>query len=266
LAEKYSREGIAIIHSPQHIGKAGVLNLAVRQAEGELIVFADARQELSSGAVRELAAYFADASVGAVSGELVLVDGSHKPSCDGGGLYWRYEKRIRSMESDIHSMVGASGALYAIRRDLFTPLPDDTILDDVLIPMRIVMAGKRVVFAPEAVAIDRADPSPLVEFNRKVRTLFGNYQLLCQLPAVLRPFRNPVFLQFISHKVGRLLAPYFLVLLFVTNLFLLEGLYAVTLALQIAWYLMAIAGMCFHLLPDTGQNTHELDEEQRECA
>jgi cellulose synthase/poly-beta-1,6-N-acetylglucosamine synthase-like glycosyltransferase len=234
-----------MVHSRRHLGKAAALNRALRRALGEIVVFADARQTFSRNAIRELVANFADESVGAVSGELLLTDGSLKEANTEVGVYWRYEKALRSMESEIHSIAGATGAIYAIRRELYEDLPADTILDDVLTPLRIVLQGKRTVFEPKAKAFDIVACCPLAEFRRKVRTLCGNYQLLSRLPAALFPWRNPIFLQFVSHKVGRLLAPWALLSLFVTNLFMLRGVYAVTFSLQLLWYAFALAGYLF---------------------
>jgi len=158
------------------------------------------------------------------------------------GLYWRYEKMLRRMESDISSVPGATGAIYAIRRDLFEPLPVGTILDDVLIPMRIVLGGKRAIFDPAARAFDSIRERPEDEYERKRRTLMGNYQLLAQIPQLLLPWRDPIFVQFVSHKVGRLVTPYFLCAMFVTNLFLLSGFYRFSFAAQVMWYAAALLG------------------------
>ena len=146
------------------------------------------------------------------------------------------------MESGIHSVPGATGAIYAIRRELFAPLAAGTILDDVVIPMRIVLAGKRVVFDSTARAYEVASRNASSEYERKIRTLAGNYQLIVQMPALLAPWRNRIFVQFISHKLGRLLVPYCLVALFVSNLFLLHGLYLVAMLGQMVWYSLAGAG------------------------
>jgi cellulose synthase/poly-beta-1,6-N-acetylglucosamine synthase-like glycosyltransferase len=241
VAARFASRGVRVVSVDRHCGKAAALNRGVAAAGGEIVVFCDARQELERSAVRRLVSCFADPAVGAVSGELVLLDDDGKVAADGVGLYWRYEKSVRAMESRIHSAVGASGALYAIRRELYTPLPEDVLLDDVLVPMRIVLAGWRTVFEPAARAYDQEAP-PDLEFTRKVRTLAGNFQLLTLQPELLSPRSNPVFVQFVSHKLGRLLVPYLLAALLVSNLFLLEGLYLVFLGGQLAWYLLASAG------------------------
>ncbi len=243
IARSYTDRGVTVLESSTRDGKAVRLNEAVAVAGGEILVFADARQRLDAGAVRELVAVLNDPTVGVVSGELVLQrsgeDGGEDSS--GPGLYWRYEKWIRSMESDVHSILGATGALYAIRRELFEPLEPGTILDDVTIPMRAILKGNRAVFEPRAKVYDAACGEER-EFERKVRTLTGNYQLLAFMPALLNPARNPVFLQLVSHKVGRLVAPYGLMALLASNLFLREGPYLVMLIAQLAFYGAALVG------------------------
>jgi cellulose synthase/poly-beta-1,6-N-acetylglucosamine synthase-like glycosyltransferase len=155
-------------------------------------------------------------------------------------MYWRYEKHLRRLESAIGSTLGATGAIYAIRRTLFCPLPDETILDDVLTPMRVVLAGYRVVFNDRARAFDRAAVDADAEARRKVRTLAGNYQLLRLEPRLLLPWRNPVWLQFVSHKLGRLAVPYALLAVFASSTALASGaLYRLVLAGQVAFYLLA---------------------------
>jgi len=239
---KYVSHGVEVVHSREHTGKAAALNRALRRATGDIVVFADVRQMLSQNAIRELVANFADETVGAVSGELLLMDESRQEAKSEVGLYWRYEKALRSMESEVHSVVGATGAIYAIRRELYEDLPQDTILDDVLTPLRIVLRGKRTVFEPESKAYDSVACCPLAEYRRKVRTLCGNYQLVASLPQAISPWRNPIFIQFISHKLGRLVVPWALLALFITNLFMLRGIYAVTFSLQAVWYAFAVIG------------------------
>ena len=266
IAWKYADKIVKVSSFSQHEGKAGTLNRAAASAKGDILVFADVRQQFDRRALSELVANFHDPSVGAVSGELMLMDESGREAADGVGLYWRYEKWIRAQEAEIHSMMGATGSIYAIRRELFTPIPPDTILDDVAIPMNIVLRGKRAVFDGSARAYDQVSASPQHEYARKVRTLAGNYQVLARMPALLSPLHNPVWLQFISHKVGRLLVPYFLVLLFVANLFALHGAYLVLFCLQSAWYMMAFAGSLLSRrapVPDAPRMVSVCREERR---
>ena len=232
---------ISVVKLVQHKGKAGALNHAVVAARGDILVFADARQSFDRTALRELVANFHDPEVGCASGELILLDDEGREASDGMGIYWRYEKWMRAQESEIHSMLGATGAIYAIRRELYKPMLPDTILDDMAVPMNIVLGGKRAVFDGAAHAYDRVSASPEIEYGRKVRTLMGNFQLLARMPALLSPFHNPVWLQFMSHKVARLLVPYALVILFVANMFA-HGAYVWLFAAQCAWYFLAGLG------------------------
>ncbi len=239
---KYAARGVELAHSKEHLGKPHALNVGMRRAKGDIVVFADSRQMFERDAIRKLVANFADSSVGAVSGELVLLEQDGTESKSDVGLYWKYEKWIRAMESDVHSLVGATGAIYAIRRELFESIPEGTILDDVYTPMRVVASGHRVVFEPEARAYDEVSCCPRAEFGRKVRTLMGNYQLIQQMPGLLLPWSNPVMWQFVSHKVGRLLVPHLLITMLVSNVFLSGGFYSWILAAQLMWYAFAAIG------------------------
>jgi biofilm PGA synthesis N-glycosyltransferase PgaC len=228
-------------------GKALALNAGVAAATGEVLVFADARQQFSGDALIELVANFADPQVGGVTGELVLdaEQGAGDSTIgDGVGLYWTYEKWMRRNESAVWSTLGATGAIYAIRRDLWQPLPADTLLDDVLVPMRVVLAGSRIVFDDLARAYDRTSPDAPAEARRKTRTLAGNYQILFQEPRLWMPVLNPVWLQYMSHKVSRLIVPWALIAVFVASAALASShwFFTIVLSAQVAFYLLATLG------------------------
>jgi biofilm PGA synthesis N-glycosyltransferase PgaC len=233
-------------------GKPLALNAGVAAARGEIIVFADARQQFSTDALVHLVSNFADPKVAGATGELVLdAEDSVRSSTvspeasstvgDGVGLYWKYEKWLRRNESLAWSTLGATGAIYAMRRSLWRPLPADTLLDDVLAPMRAVLAGYRIVFEERARAFDRASADASAESRRKVRTLAGNYQILAQEPRLLLPIANPVWIQYVSHKVGRLLVPWALVgALFASAGLMFDGwIYALAFAVQAGFYGLA---------------------------
>ncbi len=188
--------------------------------------------------MRRLVENFADPEVGAVSGELVLTGHDDEgEGLEGVGFYWRYEKFIRLRESRVDSTVGATGALYALRRSLFRPIPVGTLLDDVLIPMHVVRQGFRVLFEPAATASEALSPESSVEFARKARTIAGNFQLFASQPWLLVPGTNRLWFATVSHKVLRLLCPFFLLLVLVTNLALLDrGFYQFSGLLQLAFY------------------------------
>ena len=228
-------------------GKPAALNAGVAAARGEILVFADARQHFAPDALRALVENFADPAVGGATGELILDcesgDGDSTIG-EGVGAYWKYEKWLRRKESAVRSVLGATGAIYALRRQLWQPLPHDTLLDDVLAPMRAVLAGWRIVMEEGAIAFDRAAPDAATEARRKRRTLAGNYQILGQEPRLLLPLVNPVWLQFVSHKVGRLLVPWALVAALVSSAFLAPTawIYALAFAAQGAFYGLAVIG------------------------
>ena len=223
-------------------GKACSLNDAMTVVAGDVVVFTDARQKIEPQAVRRLMENLADANVGCVSGELMLGDPGSGESARGMGLYWRIEKRMRELESRSGSLVGATGALYAMRREFVMPLPSGTILDDVYLPMQVVCQGKRVVFEPQARAWDSANLGTDREFSRKVRTLSGNYQLL-QLAPWLLSGSNPIRFEFISHKLLRLAIPFAMAAMFATSLLLPGILYRAALILQLAFYGLSLLGM-----------------------
>ena len=158
--------------------------------------------------LRALVENFADPAVGAVSGELVLTTSDRTAAAGrGSAFYWRYEKFIRSTEGRADSTIGATGAIYAIRRELFEPIPDDTILDDVLIPLRIVRKGYRVLFEPRARAYDSASATAQHEFVRKARTIAGTFQLFSRELWLFNPRRNRLWFETMSHKALRLALP-----------------------------------------------------------
>ncbi len=228
-------------------GKAACLNDLVPRASGDIVVFADARQQFAPDTIRRLVARFGDPQVGAVSGELLLRPAGTSPVGEGVGLYWRYEKHIRRMESRVDSSVGATGAIYAIRRRLFSPIPADTVLDDVLIPMLIARQGYRVVFEGSAVAYDATPPHGRGELARKARTLAGLFQLLSAHRWLLSPARNRLWLQTVSHKALRLSGPALLVMMLAASL-AADGLFFdLALGGQAAFYAAALAGGTFGL-------------------
>jgi cellulose synthase/poly-beta-1,6-N-acetylglucosamine synthase-like glycosyltransferase len=229
---------------PASHGKAAGLNDAIKLATGEVLLFTDARQHIESGALRLLVENFADPDVGAASGELMLGDPASGETGKGMGLYWRIEKKVRELESASNSVVGATGAIYCARRNLIedSPLPDGTILDDVLLPMHIVRQGFRVIFDSRARAWDSPDLGDGREFSRKVRTLSGVYQLLRIAPWLLRS-QNPIRFEFVSHKLSRLAVPFALLALLIASMFLPQPFYRAALAAQLAFYALSLAAL-----------------------
>jgi len=233
---------VRVILNSQLRGKAVGLNDAVQAARGEIVVFTDARQKIESDAVRLLVENFSDPYVGCASGELMLGEPHSGEAVKGIGLYWRIEKKIRELESASASMVGATGALYAVRSNLLVELPPETILDDVYIPLHVVRQGARVVFDDRARAWDLPDLGPAREFARKVRTLTGNYQLL-QLAPWLLSSGNPLRFEFVSHKLLRLVVPFALAAALVSSLQAGEPIYRAAFVIQLAFYGLSMLAM-----------------------
>jgi len=208
------RTKIRVIAFESNRGKAAALTAAVESTDAEIIIFADVRQRWTPKTIPSLVRNFGCPDVGAVSGELML---ESSPSVLAGvGLYWRYEKWIRHTESKIHSQIGVTGAVSAVARECFRPIPDGTILDDVYWPMQVALQRRRVVFEPDAKAFDQLPATAKGEFRRKVRTLAGNLQLITRCPQLLVPIVNPLWGRFFSHKLLRLLCPWAWVAMLIT--------------------------------------------------
>lgn len=198
-------------------GKASVLNDLVAEAKAEILVFTDARQRILEGSLQALLAGFADPKVGVVSGEMVFDPESQcTPAGQGMGMYWAYETWIRRNESAVHSVPGATGAWYALRKPLYQPISADTLVDDVVIPLQAVVVGSRCILETDARIVDWASHTVAEESVRKRRTLTGCFQLIQRHPAWLLPHCNPIWWQFVSHKILRLASPWLLVLCFLS--------------------------------------------------
>ncbi len=236
-------------------GKPSALNAGVEASAADVLVFMDARQSISINAVQDLVAALSSPGVGAASGELVLLADSPasgrkslppepvSSSSDAVhvGLYWRYEKWIRANESRRFSTTGATGALYAIRREDYVPHRPDVLLDDFDTPIKQLERGQRTVFVANAFAYDRAEPSGKGEFRRKARTLAGNFQSFSRHLWLFDPRRNPVWWQFLSHKVFRLLVPYAMLIALISSALGEAPWLRIMLLLQILFYGAGIA-------------------------
>jgi len=216
IASEFTDSGVHLLRVTQG-GKAAALNAGMGQARGDIIFFTDVRQRLAPDSLRQLVAYFADPTIGCVTGELHILNQTNGEE-SGMSLYWRYEIWARRQMSLIDSMCGATGCIYAIRRALVKPLPADTLLDDIALPLGAFFEGYRLIVAEEAKAYDL--PFPLdSEFARHVRTLAGVWQLLTRFPQLLGS-RNRMRLHFLSHKFGRLIMPYAALAAILSSLFL----------------------------------------------
>ncbi|HLJ95931.1 MAG TPA: glycosyltransferase family 2 protein [Gemmataceae bacterium] len=240
-ARAHPDQRVHVLELPNQVGKAAALTHGCAVARHAILVLADVRQSWDRESVKLLVENFADPAIGAVSGNLVL---EQAPGVLAGvGLYWRFEKWLRGQESRLYSMVGLSGSISALRRELFRPIPQGTILDDVYWPLQVVLQGYRVVLDERARAYDRLPKSSRDEFRRKVRTLSGNFQLVGRLPAALLPWRNPVWFQYLSHKMLRLVVPWALLGMLITSWYLEGPGYRLAFWGQTAFYVAGLAGI-----------------------
>ncbi len=202
---------VQILEFEQQRGKAAVLNELMAKAGQPIFVMMDARQRVEPGAIGRLLENFADDQVGVVSGALVY-ESAEGGTQKGAESYWGYEKFLRRCESRFWAVPGATGALYAIRKELCRPIPENTLVDDVLLPMRAVIMGYRCLFEPSARVFDLPSACFDKEGARKRRTLAGIWQLMSIEPKISSIFANPIWFQLVSHKFLRLLTPFLVIL------------------------------------------------------
>lgn len=234
IARQY--RSVTVLDLPRR-GKAAALNEGVAASTGEVVVFTDARQRFATDAIMHLVNKLHCLGIGAVGGELVLMD--HEGAPQSMGAYWSYEKLLRKLEAMVGSPVQCSGAIYAIWRKHFVRMPEGLVLDDMWIPLHVARRGYRIALEHQAKAYDTVTPTYEREFKRKVRTLAGNYQLMWMAPWLLVPGMNPLWWQFVSHKVLRLLVPYALLAMYVASWALLHQPYGAALvAAQSGYYLL----------------------------
>ena len=234
VAASYASRGVRLVEVNRG-AKPDAINEGVRQATANILIFTDVRQILDPSSIGRLVACFADPTVGVVSGFLVI----HRAGIeeDNVSLYWRYERWVRSNLSSLDSMLGATGALYAMRRELFLPMPSDTLLDDVFVPLAAFFNGYRLILEENARLFDYATTAN-TEFRRKVRTLAGNYQIMQQYPALLTT-RNRLLFDFISYKFARLLLPWIVLAILAVSFFLPRPWAEIFIAIQAVFYGLA---------------------------
>lgn len=229
-------------------GKISVLNDSVPKLHGTIVAFSDASSMLAPDSIRHLVANFADSMVGAVSGVYQVLKKEESKLGAQEGLYWKYETFLKLQEADLGVVLGAHGSLYAIRKELYPVLSPDTINDDFIIPIRILQMGYRVAYEPRAVAYE--DAHEMTGFSRRARIMTGNFEQLREIKAFLWPPRLATLFVFVSHKVGRLLVPFCLLTLGISNLFLLRiPLYFWLGISQAMFYLVAMLGATWQLKP-----------------
>jgi cellulose synthase/poly-beta-1,6-N-acetylglucosamine synthase-like glycosyltransferase len=231
-----------VILLEQRGGKANALNHAVAAANHELLVMSDASTLFAPDSVRNLVRHFAEASVGVVCGALQFEGTDESKQTD--GVYWKYESMLRLMEARLGATLTASGAIYALRRSCYRPLPQGSVIEDFLIPMNARAQGFRVLYDPEATAIEVGASSVGGEFTRRVRLAVGSFRALGELLRV--PLRGFTRVAFVSHKVLRWIVPFLLIGMLLSNALLVKRpYYRYILAAQVLFYLWAALGFLF---------------------
>jgi biofilm PGA synthesis N-glycosyltransferase PgaC len=243
---------ITLLHQPKRMGKVDALHRAMEHIKTEIVIFTDANTILNKNALTNIARHYQDRSIGAVAGEKrIETDLEADAGTAGEGFYWRYESTLKKWDSELYTVVGAAGELFSIRTDLYQPVSNDTILDDFMISMLIAKKGYRIIYEPDAYAIETASENITEELKRKIRIAAGGIQSVIRLGALLNVFKyGTLSFQYISHRVLRwTLTPFFLIAVFILNLFLLspdrDGLYLALFTGQILFYLLALSGFIF---------------------
>lgn len=214
IAREFAADGVKLMRSPS-AGKAAALNAAMPLASGEILFLTDVRQPIEQDALGHLISNFADPTIGAVTGEMRLLPPEQGEQADM-DLYWRYEVWARKQHSTIDSIFNATGCIYAIRRSLAAPIPEDTLIDDAILPLRAFLRGFRVILEPAAIAYDLPAVSG-AEFRRRMRTLAGLWQLHVRMPQLFTS-SNRMRFHFLSHKFFRLMLPWALLVAFGSTL------------------------------------------------
>ncbi len=240
IIESFIDKRVKAYNFPENRGKISVLNDLVKKSSADILVFTDANTDFNKDVVTILVNSFND-KVGVVSGELILETEDGNQNLD--GLYWRYEQFLKKCESQLGSLLGANGAIYAMRRELYLPLPTDTIVDDFCIVMNVKKQGYDVLYNDTAIATEEVAPSLSDEYGRRVRIGIGNYKAFFANLWALSPAQGILSWCYWSHKVLRWFAPHFMAIVFITNMFLITTpIYLFSFVMQIAFYGLAWQG------------------------
>ena len=240
---------VDIVFSPERRGKTAALKHGLRELQTRYVAFTDANTMINTDALREIARLFRDPTVGCVSGEKrVAARKAGEMAAEGEGLYWKYESTLKRWDSELYSAMGAAGELYAIDPKLCREVPDEALLDDFMMSMYVVQAGKRIAYTADAYAMEYGSANIYEESKRKRRIAAGGLQSIWWLRSMLNPLRQPlVTFQYVSHRVLRWsITPIAMVLLLLVNIALVAigagNFYTVMLIGQALFYLAAILG------------------------
>lgn len=245
-----SQKQVLALHEPARKGKVAAMNRAAALVDEPILIFSDANTFLQPNAVRLLVQHFADPKTGAVAGEKKIAEFKKGKAVSAGeGIYWKYESLLKRLDATLYSVVGAAGELIAIRKNLYQPTEEDTIIEDFVLSLRVCLKGYRVAYEPGAYALETGSESMKDEQKRKVRIAAGGFQAMSRLKALFS-FQQPLLsFSYISHRVFRwAVGPLCLPLLFISNAWIVWGLehssvfYTSVFWLQALFYLLALAG------------------------
>ncbi len=258
IVREYEDIGIRLVRQQIRKGKTAAQNNAVESAKGEILVFSDATTIYRDDAINKLVRSYNDLEVGCVAGEVIYTNEADSAVGDGGALYWKYESKIKQLESNLGSILGAAGCIYSMRRALYFPMNESylsdflsplemairSLDDDFLAPLRAYFKGVRSVMEPEAISYEKTSKSLGEEFKMRSRVITRAISGLVHMKVILNPFVFPTYsFQIFSHKILKWLIPVFMMIVFISNLLLFENLfYYITFQLQMLFYIFAILG------------------------
>lgn len=240
--------GVTVLHDPVRRGKASALRRGVAASGAPVLVFSDANSLLNPEALRLLVRHLSNPAIGGVAGEKKVTAATESVG-SGEGLYWRYESILKALDAELHSAMGAAGELFCLRRELFVPVPDQTLIEDFVLSLQVCLKGKKLAYEPGAYALETPSASLREEMKRRVRISAGAFQAMGLLKPLFNPIRHPLLaFQFISHRILRwTLCPPALLLLFLSNMLLwastASSFFAITGLLQILFYILGFVGL-----------------------
>ncbi len=238
---------VTVLYSPERKGKTAALNRGVPFVKTPYVIFTDANTMLNDQAIKEIVRQFSNPKVGCVAGEKRVEIQTEQGATAGEGMYWKYESKLKEWDYRLYSAVGAAGELFAVRTALFEQMPNDTLLDDFILSLRIAQKGNLIAYCKDAYAVESASLNMKEEEKRKVRISAGGLQSIWRLRSLLNIFRyGTLSFQYISHRVLRwTITPVVLFLLLPLNIGLAwDGniFYLIVLALQILFYVVGYLG------------------------
>lgn len=242
IAKRFASRGVRLHRQPERHGKTAAQNAAVTIARGEIIIFSDATTHYRPDIVRLLTPAFADQSVGCATGRVIYQDGKSSSVGAGTQSYWNYEFFLKRHESNVCSLIGVCGCMYAVRKSAYVPLYNDAC-SDFIIATTMVEQGLRAVYIPEAVCMEEPNRQAKRELAARVRIISQTFADLWRNRSVLNPFRSGFYaVQLWSHKIMRYLVPVFLIAIFITSAFLTprNAFYAALFVAQVAFYFAAL--------------------------